>query len=161
MLECVTGKVASEKPTIDIKSVISKAEQAFNGKYNGCPAAVHYLARPDGSATLVHAIQIQNEEVNKYEVYVDAHSGEILSATDFVAEASVRFFLFEEASGLIVYGIMQYTVLPVTERTLTEGLETLTDPQDTLASSLGWHNTSTTTSTTTAYVYFPSRFHSR
>ena len=35
MSECVTGQIASEKPTIDIKSVISKAEQAFNGKYNG------------------------------------------------------------------------------------------------------------------------------
>lgn len=126
------SKIASEKPTIDVKSVISKAEQAFNGKYNGFPTAVHYLARPDGSAALVHAIQIQNEEVNSwYEVHVDAHSGEILSATDFVAQAS-------------------YTVLPITKRTLTEGLETLTDPQDTLASSLGWHNTGTTSSTTTA-----------
>ena len=107
MAECVTGKIASEKPTIDIKSVISKAEQAFNGKYNGFPTAFHYLARPDGSAALVRPIQIQNEEVNSwYEVYPDAHSGEILSATDFVAEASVRLFLLEEASGLIVGGIM-------------------------------------------------------
>jgi extracellular elastinolytic metalloproteinase len=83
--ECVTAKIASKKPTVDAKSVISEAEQAFNGKYN-VRTAVHYLARPDGSAALVHAIQIQNEEVNSwYEVYVDVYSGEILSATDYGA----------------------------------------------------------------------------
>ena len=106
-LKCVTAKFASEMPTIDVKSVIYKAEQTFNGEYNGFPTAVYSLARPDGSAAVVHAIQIQHEEVNSwYEVYVDAHSEEILSAMHFVTEASVRFFLFEEASGLIVDGIM-------------------------------------------------------
>lgn len=66
----------------------TKAEQAFNGKYNGFPTAVRYLARLDGSAALVH-IQIQYEEVNSwYEAYVEAHSGEFLSATDFTVEAS-------------------------------------------------------------------------
>ncbi|KIK00268.1 hypothetical protein K443DRAFT_7771 [Laccaria amethystina LaAM-08-1] len=53
------GVNSSQKPTVDAKSVISEAEQAFNGKYN-VRTAVHYLARRDGSAALVHAIQIQN-----------------------------------------------------------------------------------------------------
>jgi len=71
--------------------VIPKTEAAFSGKYNGFPTGIEYLARPDGSAALVHTVQIQNEDVNSwYEVYIDAHSGEILSATDYVAEASVR-----------------------------------------------------------------------
>jgi extracellular elastinolytic metalloproteinase len=83
---CVTAKIASEKPTVDAKSVMSEAGQAFNGKYNGFPTAVHYLARPDGPAALVHVIQIQNEEVNSwYGVYVDAYSGEILSTADYGA----------------------------------------------------------------------------
>ena len=41
MSECVTDKIASEKPTIDVKSVNSKAEQAPNGKYNGFHTAFH------------------------------------------------------------------------------------------------------------------------
>lgn len=49
--------------------------------------------RDDGTASLVHVIQIQNEEVNSwYEAYVDAHTGELISLTDFVAEATVRRF---------------------------------------------------------------------
>jgi extracellular elastinolytic metalloproteinase len=63
----------------------------FKGTYNNFPTGLEYLTREDGSVALVHTIQIQNEEVNSwYEVYVDAHSGEILSVTDFVAEATVR-----------------------------------------------------------------------
>lgn len=86
----------------------------------------------DGSAALVHTIQVQNEEVNSwFEVYVDAHSGEILSATDYVAHAS-------------------YKVLPINKKDIREGLETLVDPQDTLASPSGWHSTGSTTTTTTA-----------
>lgn len=34
---------------------------------------------------------------------------------------------------------LQYTVLPATKKEFTEGLETLTDPQDLEASPLGWH----------------------
>jgi extracellular elastinolytic metalloproteinase len=44
----------------------------------------------------------------------------------------------------------QYTVLPITKETLLEGLETLTNPQDTLASPSGWHTVGTTSTTTTA-----------
>lgn len=66
-------------------------EQAFDATYNNWPVGLEYLAKADGSVALVHVIQVQNEEVNSwYEVYVDAHTGEIASVTDFVAEASVR-----------------------------------------------------------------------
>ncbi|KAF5312513.1 hypothetical protein D9619_002331 [Psilocybe cf. subviscida] len=100
------------RPTVAASSVIAKVEAAFDANYNQWPTSVHYLAQADGSAKLVHSIQMQNKEVNSwYEVYVDAHSGDILSVTDFVAEAA-------------------YRVLPITKRTLSEGVELLTDPQD-------------------------------
>ncbi|KAH9481998.1 Extracellular metalloproteinase MEP [Psilocybe cubensis] len=123
--------IAASRPTIPASSIIAKVEAAFDGKYNNWPISLNYLARPDGSAALVHAVQVQNEEVNSwFEVYVDAHSGEILSVTDFVAEAT-------------------YKVLPLHKRAITEGLETVVDPQDTLASPSGWHSTGTTSFTTT------------
>ncbi|KAF8149160.1 Fungalysin metallopeptidase-domain-containing protein [Crassisporium funariophilum] len=124
-------KIASSRPTISAKSVIAKAEAAFSGTYNGFPTGLEYLAQADGSVALVHTVQIQNEEVNSwFEVYIDAHSGEILSVTDYVADAS-------------------YKVLPITKKTLTEGLETLVDPQDLVASPSGWHAYGTSSFTTT------------
>ncbi|KAG5644069.1 hypothetical protein DXG03_009159 [Asterophora parasitica] len=119
-------KIASSKPTIDVKSVIAKAEAALDGKYNDHPPSLEYLARPDGSVALTHVVQIRNEEADTwYEAFVDAHSGDILSVTDFVADAS-------------------YRVLPITKETYPEGLETLVDPQDPLASPSGWHTAGTT-----------------
>lgn len=71
--------------------MIPKAEEALEGKYNGHPAALEYLARPDGTVSLTHVIQIRNEEAGTwYEAFVDAHSGEILSVTNFVSDATVR-----------------------------------------------------------------------
>jgi len=56
---------------------------------------VEYISKPDGSAALAHVIQIVNEQAGTwYEAFVDAHSGELLSVTDFVTKAAV--------SGLIV-----------------------------------------------------------
>ena len=51
--------------------------------------------------------------------------------TDFVAKAS-------------------YRVVPITKQYLTDGFETVTDPQDTLASPNGWHSDGTTSTTVTA-----------
>ncbi|KAF9469113.1 Fungalysin metallopeptidase-domain-containing protein [Collybia nuda] len=125
-------KIAPSKPTVDVKSAIPKAEEALDGKYNNHPASLEYLVQPDGSIALVHVVQIQNEVAGTwYEVFVDAHSGIILSVTDFVSDAS-------------------YTVLPITKETLPEGLETLTNPQDILASPAGWHTVGSTNTTTTA-----------
>lgn len=85
-----TAKIASNKPTLAASSLIAKVEAAFDATYNNWPTSLHYLAQADGSVALVHAIQVQNEAINSwFEVYVDAHSGEILSTTDFVAEATV------------------------------------------------------------------------
>ncbi len=70
-------------------------EEALDGKFNGHPPTIEYLARDDGTVSLVHIIQVQNEEINSwYEAYVDAHTGELISLTDFVAEASVSLITF-------------------------------------------------------------------
>ena len=88
-----TERIASSRPTVSVQSFLPKIEAQLEGKWNNHPIALEYLARPDGSAALVHVVQIQNEEVNSwYEAYVDAHSGELLSVTDFTAEASVSAY---------------------------------------------------------------------
>ncbi|RDB18735.1 Extracellular metalloproteinase mep [Hypsizygus marmoreus] len=123
--------IASSKPTIAVEAAISTAENALEGKFNNHPASLEYLVKEDGSVALTHVVQIQNESVGTwYQAFVDAHSGELLSITDFVSKAS-------------------YLVLPITKEILTQGFETLTDPQDVTASPNGWHSTGTTSTTAT------------
>ncbi|ESK87636.1 putative extracellular elastinolytic metalloproteinase precursor [Moniliophthora roreri MCA 2997] len=127
-----TDKITDSTPTVDVNTVIPKVEEALDGKKNEIEPTLEYLALEDGSVALVHVFQVQNEEVNSwYEAYVDAHSGELLSVTDFVADAS-------------------YKVLPVWKETLPEGLETLTDPALSGPSPEGWHSDGTTDTTVTA-----------
>ncbi|KAF6746342.1 metalloprotease [Ephemerocybe angulata] len=115
------SKIADSKPTVNLHDVVPKVEKQLEGTYNNQPISLEYLALPDGSAALVHVIQIQNQEVNSwYEAFVDAHSGELLSITDFTAEAA-------------------YRVLPIQKKDIREGLELLQNPQDPLASPKGWH----------------------
>ncbi|KAF8970324.1 Fungalysin metallopeptidase-domain-containing protein [Flammula alnicola] len=124
--------VAPAEPTVSWKSVLSEVEDALEGKYNGQNATLEYLAKSDGSVALTHVVQIQNEESSAwYEAYIDAHTGKLVSVTDFVAHAS-------------------YTVLPTTKQVFTDGLETLVNPQDLLASPLGWHSIGPGNSTTTS-----------
>lgn len=90
LIKILAEKIAGSTPSVTVESVIPKVEEALNAKFNGHPTTVEYLARDDGSVSLVHVIQVQNEEVNSwFEAYVDAHTGELISLTDFVAEASV------------------------------------------------------------------------
>ncbi|KAI9431679.1 peptidase M36 [Lactarius psammicola] len=92
---------------------------------------LEFLIQPDGSAALTHVIQIQNESAGTWvEAFVDAHSNKVVSVTDFVAKAS-------------------YRVVPINEENPTQGFETLIDPQDLVASPLGWHNDGTTSTTVT------------
>ncbi|KAI3612837.1 putative extracellular elastinolytic metalloproteinase precursor, partial [Moniliophthora roreri] len=118
-------KAADSTPTVDVNTVIAKVEEALEGKKNEIEPTLEYLALPDGSAALVHVFQVQNVEENTwYEAYVDAHSGELLSVTDFVADAS-------------------YKVLPIQKVDVTQGLETLTEPALS-GSPQGWHDSGTT-----------------
>ncbi|KAJ6620189.1 Fungalysin metallopeptidase-domain-containing protein [Mycena sp. CBHHK59/15] len=131
--------VASSKPTISLEDAISVAEDALGGTFNEHPPTLEFLVTEDGSASLTHVMQIQNEATGAwFEAFVDAHSGELLSVTDFVTKAS-------------------YLVLPIQKEILTQGFQTLVDPQDLTESSPnwnpspdGWHSDGTTTTTTTA-----------
>ncbi|KAI9434880.1 Fungalysin metallopeptidase-domain-containing protein [Lactarius indigo] len=123
---------ADQTPTVSLSDAIATAEKALDGTHNGHPATLEFLIQPDGSAVLTHVIQIQNERAGTWvQAFVDAHANKVVSVTDFVAKAS-------------------YLVLPFNEEILTQGFQTLTDPQDLTASSLGWHNDGTTSTTTTA-----------
>ncbi|KAK7457928.1 hypothetical protein VKT23_010275 [Stygiomarasmius scandens] len=116
-----SSNIASSTPSYNLTKAIAVAEDALVGtqKANIQPG-VEYLVRPDGSVKLSHVVQVSNaDEGTWYEAFVDAHSGELLSVTDFVAEAT-------------------YTVLPIEKEYIDEGLETLVDPEDLESSPLGW-----------------------
>ena len=54
-------------------------------------ARMQMVAKEDGSLALAHVVQIQNDETGAwFEAFVDAHSGDVIHLTDFVAKASVR-----------------------------------------------------------------------
>ncbi|KAJ7289420.1 Fungalysin metallopeptidase-domain-containing protein [Mycena rebaudengoi] len=125
--------IASSTPSISFDDARAAAEAALEGSHEGLPAAeLKYLALSSGAAALVHAFQVRNEVAGTwYEALVDAHSGELLSIVDYVAQAS-------------------YRVLPIQEQSIPEGFQVVVDPQDTFSSPLGWHSTSIVNSTTTA-----------
>ncbi|KAF8886770.1 Fungalysin metallopeptidase-domain-containing protein [Infundibulicybe gibba] len=127
-----TTNIAASTPSLDVQSVIPNAENALNGKFNGHAPTLEYLVQSDGSIALTHVVQIQNNRTGTwFEAFLDAHSGEILSVTDFVAKAS-------------------YKVVPIWEENFYSGLVTLVDPQDLSASPVGWHSQGTSHTTLTA-----------
>ncbi|KXN84348.1 Extracellular metalloproteinase NpI [Leucoagaricus sp. SymC.cos] len=122
---------SSATPSITLEKATAIAEDALDGTHNGQPASLQYIAKDDGSLVLTHSMQIQNEAKGTwYDAFVDAHSGELVHVTDFVAKAS-------------------YLVLPIQKQTLTQGFEMLVDPYDSFSSPLGWHSDGTTNYTTT------------
>ncbi|GLB39390.1 putative peptidase M36 family protein [Lyophyllum shimeji] len=125
------SKIADSNPTLDVNSVIPTTEAALDGRFNDQPPTLEYLVNEDGSVALTHVFQIRNETAGTwFEAYVCAHTGQLLSVTDFVAHAS-------------------YTVLPIQKQTFPAGQETLTDPQDLFASPFGWHSNGTDNTTET------------
>ncbi|KAG6844364.1 hypothetical protein H0H93_016533, partial [Arthromyces matolae] len=121
--------IAPSTPAISVADAIRTAEKTLDGSYNDFPTKLEYIVKDDNSAVLAHVIQIQNAASGSwYQAFVDAHSGELVSVVDFTAQAS-------------------YLVLPFTKEILTQGFETVTDPQDLLASPYGWHSTGTTNTT--------------
>ncbi|RDX50703.1 hypothetical protein OH76DRAFT_1348486 [Lentinus brumalis] len=126
------SSIPSTVPSLSVDDAIAKAESALSGKFNEHPPTVEFVAKKDGSLALTHVMQIQNDETGAwFEAFVDAHSGDIIQLTDFVAKIT-------------------YRVLPITKETLVEGFENLVDPQNTVASPDGWHSDGTTTTTTTS-----------
>jgi extracellular elastinolytic metalloproteinase len=89
------AKIAPSKPAIAVKQAISTAEGLLGGKYNDWPASLEYVLKPDNTAALTHVVQIQNDATGVwYEAFVDAHSNELVSVTDFVARATVSELFF-------------------------------------------------------------------
>ncbi|KAF8952907.1 Fungalysin metallopeptidase-domain-containing protein [Flammula alnicola] len=124
--------IAENTPGISLTSATSTAEKALNGSFNNYPPTVEFFAKPDNTAVLTYVIQIQNDATGAwFEAFVDAHSGELVSVTNFVTQAS-------------------YLVLPMQEEILTQGFQVLTDPEDLTSSPLGWHSTGTVNTTETA-----------
>jgi extracellular elastinolytic metalloproteinase len=51
---------------------------------------LEYVIKPDHSAVLTYVVQIQHDEAGVWvEAFIDAHSGELISMNDFVAQATV------------------------------------------------------------------------
>ncbi|KAH6904697.1 metalloprotease [Coprinopsis sp. MPI-PUGE-AT-0042] len=115
------GQIAASTPTVTLESALPAIEEMLDGKYNGHPTRLEYLVRPDNTALLVYAAQIQGDEA-WYDAFIDAHTGELVSVADFKAHAT-------------------YRVVPITSQSLAEGRELIVDPEDPLASPSGWHNT--------------------
>ena len=52
--------------------------------------SLEYVAKQDGSAALSYVVQVRNDATFKwFEAFIDAHSGDLLSVTDFTNDASV------------------------------------------------------------------------
>ncbi|KAK0452843.1 Fungalysin metallopeptidase-domain-containing protein [Desarmillaria tabescens] len=133
-----TSTIASSQPSITLDSIIGEVEDAFGATYNGINS-LEYLAQADGSVALTYVLQVQNTDTNAgYEAFVDAHSGNIVGSTDFLAEAT-------------------YTVLPITKQSVLEGEETLVNPEDFQSSPIGWvQNGETAGNNVVAYKGTPS-----
>jgi extracellular elastinolytic metalloproteinase len=67
-------------------------EDALDATYNGHAPTLEYLVQSAGGpVALSHVVQVQNGATGAwYEAYADAHTGKLLSVTDFVADAAVR-----------------------------------------------------------------------
>ena len=84
------ANVPSTTPSIFAADAISKAESELGGTYNGHPMKIEYVAKQDGSVALTHVVQVRDDsKAIWYEAFVDAHTGDIVQLTDFVAHASV------------------------------------------------------------------------
>ncbi|KAJ7884574.1 Fungalysin metallopeptidase-domain-containing protein [Mycena olivaceomarginata] len=117
---------------------IASAEQTIDGTFNEHPPMLEFLALEVGSVRFTHVMQIQNAETNTWlEAFVDAHTGDVLSLTDFVTQTS-------------------YLVLPTQKEILTPEFQTIFDPQDTLGDPDGWHSDGTTTTTGNNAISFKS-----
>ncbi|KAF8909875.1 Fungalysin metallopeptidase-domain-containing protein [Mucidula mucida] len=134
------SSIASSTPSVAVEDAITMAENMLGGTYNKWNSTLEYLVKEDNTAALTHVVQIQNQDTGAwYEAFVDAHSGELLSVTDFVAKAS-------------------YLVVPFEDETLDEGGQVLLkDPENLKASPLGWHsdgqNEFTTTQGNNAFAF--------
>jgi len=83
-------EIAAQQPTVHISAAIRTAEETFGAAYNDYPTTLGYYAQWDGSVALVHVVHVQDvDNAIWLQVHVDAHSGEVLSSINFIAESGV------------------------------------------------------------------------
>ncbi|KAJ7874545.1 Fungalysin metallopeptidase-domain-containing protein [Mycena olivaceomarginata] len=83
------ANVAYSTPTVSLEDAIASAEQTIDRTFNEHPPTLEFLALEIGSVRLTHVMQIQNAETNAWlEAFFDAHTGDVLSLTDFVTKTS-------------------------------------------------------------------------
>ena len=88
-------KTAAARPSVSVQEAIATAEKLLDGTHTAdLPAPeLEYFAKDDGSLVLTHSFQVHNEEAGTaYEAFIDAHTGELVSVVDFVAQATVSLF---------------------------------------------------------------------
>ena len=125
---------ADGTPEVTLDNVVPNLEDLLEAKLYDTPSSLEYLVRPDNSAALTHVAQFRNPETGAWvEAFVCAHSGKLLSITDFVAHAS-------------------YNVVPIDKQGLPDAVVTLDNPADSTSSPLGWHDDGQNKTTVTAYV---------
>ncbi|KAK0467530.1 Fungalysin metallopeptidase-domain-containing protein [Armillaria novae-zelandiae] len=106
-------------PVLTNCRVVSRTE--MRTRLDGAPFA-NAVANAPRIPALRHVLQGQNDDTHSwYETFVDAHSGEILLVTDFVAEST-----------------HQFTMVSISKDVVTEGEETPVNPEDIASSASGW-----------------------
>jgi extracellular elastinolytic metalloproteinase len=134
--------ISSSIPSLKIEDAISSAVSALGGKFNEHPAKLEYVVKADHSAALAHVVQVQNDATGEwYQAFVDAHNGDLLSIVDFVSHATVSSLPWCDHCDLMLTFI-QYRVLPITSEIVTDGFQTLKDPEDKQSSPYGWLSSS-------------------
>ncbi|TFK95304.1 Fungalysin metallopeptidase-domain-containing protein [Pterulicium gracile] len=124
--------ITDDTPTISVEEATIIAEDELSGTFTGPAARLEYVAQKDGSAALAHVLQIRNEQESTwYEAFVDAHTGELISVVNFVAQAA-------------------YRVIPTTLHSPDDGFQLLVDPAIAAASPFGWHSSGDANSTNTS-----------
>ena len=84
-------RVTSTTPKITAQAAIASAEAKLDAKHNGSPTTIEFFAKDNGEVALAHVVQVENND-HWFETFVDAQTGEILGANDFVSDATVSFF---------------------------------------------------------------------
>ena len=84
------AKIAPSKPSVTWRSVLPKIEEQLEAKYNDEDVKLEYFVQPNGNVALTHVVQVENNSTGTYyEAFIDAHSGKLVSITDFVSHGTV------------------------------------------------------------------------
>jgi Peptidase propeptide and YPEB domain len=130
-----SDQVAAPTPVLSKEDAIASAEQQLGGTPNNKVPTLEYYSLPNGDMVLTYVVEVQTASGDHwYEAFVDATTGEIRGANDFVAAAS-------------------YNAVDPTVSDVTKGYKNFVDPADIGPSPKGWHTGGWRTSTDTSGEY--------